>query len=95
MIPMAISYRRGIQISKMFKDALSAEALALKHGILVAQTMGYNRIIFSLDCMDVIKMMHEGGNSSGVAAVMLDDCYYLAYDFPRVQFEDSFENQML
>jgi hypothetical protein len=45
--------------------------------------------------MDLIKMMHDGGNSSGVAAVMLDDCYYLAYDFPRVQFVDSFENQML
>jgi hypothetical protein len=34
--------------------------------------------------------MQEGGNSSGVAAAIFDDCYYLSSEFLRVQFEHSF-----
>jgi hypothetical protein len=40
--------------------------------------------------MDAIKMMQEGGNPSGVAAAMINDCSYLASDFPRVHFKHSY-----
>jgi hypothetical protein len=71
-------------------DALSAEAHALKQGLILAETMGCNRIIISSDCSDVIKIMQDRGNSSGVAAAVFDDCYHLSSNFSRVLYEHSF-----
>jgi hypothetical protein len=34
--------------------------------------------------------MQEGGYSSGVAAATLDDCYHLASDFLKIQFEHNY-----
>jgi hypothetical protein len=52
-------------------DALSAEAHALKHGLILAETVGCHRIIISSDCSDVIKVMQDRGNSSGAARLFL------------------------
>jgi hypothetical protein len=48
--------------------------------------MGCNEIILSSDCMEVIIMMQDGGNSYCLAR-LIDDCYDLATDFPKVLFE--------
>jgi ribonuclease HI len=72
------------------QDVLSAEAHAMKQGLLLAQVVGCNRIIISSDNRDAVEIMQEGGNSSGVAAAIFDDCYYLSSEFSRVQFEHSF-----
>jgi hypothetical protein len=40
--------------------------------------------------MDAISVMKEGGQSSGVAAAIFDDCYHLASEFPKIIFEHSF-----
>jgi hypothetical protein len=32
-------------------------------------------------------MMQEGGYSLGIAAAVIDDCYHLATEFPKVIFE--------
>jgi ribonuclease HI len=71
-------------------DALSAEAHALKQGLILAETMGCNRIIMSSDSSEVIKIMQDRGNSSGAAAAIFDDCYHLSSEFSRVLFEHSF-----
>jgi ribonuclease HI len=71
-------------------DVLSAEAHALKQGLILVQTMGCNRIIISSDCSDVIKIMENRGNSSGAAAAVFDDCYHLSSEFSRVLYERSF-----
>jgi hypothetical protein len=63
-----------------------AKARALKHGLILAQTMGYNRIVISSDNMNVIEVMQGGGNSNGVAAAIFDDCYHLATEFSKANF---------
>ena len=35
-------------------------------------------------------MMKEGDNSHGIAAAVYDDCFYLATEFPKVQFEHAY-----
>jgi hypothetical protein len=62
----------------------------MKKGLILAQMVGCNRIIISWDCSDAVKIVQDGGNSSGVAAAIFDDCYYLSSEFLRVQFQPSF-----
>jgi ribonuclease HI len=71
------------------QDLLSAESHAIKQGLILPQMVGCNRIIISSDSNDTVKIM-QGGNSSGVAAAIFNDCYYLSSEFLRVQFEHSF-----
>jgi hypothetical protein len=72
------------------QDVLSAEAHAIKQGRLLAQIIVCNRSILTSDCMDAISVMKKGGQSSGVAAAIFDDCYHLALEFPKIIFEHSF-----
>jgi hypothetical protein len=60
----------------------------MKEGLLLALSMGCNRIILSSDCMDAVKAINEGG-SSGTVAAIFDECYHLATEFPIVVFEHS------
>jgi ribonuclease HI len=68
-------------------DALSAEMQALKQGLILAQSIGCNRIIITSDCMEVVDTMKNGAISHGVAAVIFDDCYHFACDFIKISFE--------
>jgi hypothetical protein len=72
------------------QDVLLPESHAIKQGLLLAQIIGCNRIILTSVCMDAISVMKEGGQSSGVAAAIFDDCYHLASEFPKIIFEHSF-----
>jgi hypothetical protein len=67
----------GISKLKAVRDALSAEAPALKQGLILAQTIGFDRIIVSSDCL-------EGGYSQDVAAALFDDCFHLVTEFLKV-----------
>jgi hypothetical protein len=69
---------------------LSAEAQALKQGLLLAQTVGCNRVVCCSDNIDVIQAMNEGGFSNGVSDAILDDCYHMACDILQIQFEHNF-----
>jgi ribonuclease HI len=71
-------------------DAMTAEVHALKQGLLLAQSLGCNRVICCSDNLDVVQAMKEGGYSHGVSAAILDDCYYLASNFPKIQFEHNY-----
>ena len=48
----------------------TAEAHALRDGLLLAGQVGCNRIEVNSDCMDVIDVMSNGGNSLGPAAAI-------------------------
>jgi hypothetical protein len=41
------------------QDVLSAEAHAMKQGLLLAQMVGCNRIIISSDSSDAVKIMQK------------------------------------
>ena len=68
-------------------DAMSAEIAALKQGLQLALSVGCNRIICCSDNMDVVQAMQQGGYSNGAAAAIFDDCYHLATEFSKINFE--------
>jgi ribonuclease HI len=70
---------------KYVHNAFSAEIHALKQGLLLAKSIGCNRLICCSGNLDVIQAMQEGGYSSSVATPTLDDCYHLASDFLKIQ----------
>ena len=68
-------------------NVLTAEVLALKFGLFLAQKAGCNRLVVNSDNMEVIDIMKNGGQSAGAAAAGFDDCYHFACDFPISRFE--------
>jgi hypothetical protein len=53
------------------EDATSAEAMALRKGLDLASSLGCNRLLVESDCMEVIEVMKNGGNSLSSAAAIL------------------------
>ena len=68
-------------------DVLTAEAMALRFGLILAQKAGCNCLIINSDNMEVIGTMKNGGQSAGVAATVFKDCYFMACDFLLTRFE--------
>uniref|UniRef100_A0A453BDG5 RNase H type-1 domain-containing protein n=1 Tax=Aegilops tauschii subsp. strangulata TaxID=200361 RepID=A0A453BDG5_AEGTS len=68
-------------------DVLTAEALALRFGLTLAQKAGCNRLIVNSDNTEVIDMMKNGGQSAGAATAVFDDCYFMACEFTITRFE--------
>ncbi|XBI18560.1 hypothetical protein VPH35_060309 [Triticum aestivum] len=68
-------------------DALTAEAVALRFGLQLAQKTGCNRLIINSDNMEVIDTMNNGGQSAGAAAAIFEDCFFMACDVPQTSFE--------
>jgi hypothetical protein len=54
-------------------DAPMAEAYALKEGLMLAQHIGYNRLIIRSDCMEVVDTMKDGGFTVNSAAALYDE----------------------
>jgi isoaspartyl peptidase/L-asparaginase-like protein (Ntn-hydrolase superfamily) len=69
------------------QDPLTAEAYGLKHEVLLAHTLGCNRIIMCSDSMEVVETMRNGAHAQGVAADIFDDCYHLSTEFLKIQFD--------
>ncbi|KAF6983397.1 hypothetical protein CFC21_001594 [Triticum aestivum] len=63
------------------------EVLALKFGLTLAQRVGCNRLIINSDNLEVIETMQDGGQSTGAAAAIFDDCFHYACDFIMTRFE--------
>jgi len=55
-------------------DTQMAEAYALKEGLMLAQHIGGNRLIFQSDCMEVVEVMKNGGFTANSAAAIYDEC---------------------
>jgi hypothetical protein len=54
------------------QDAMSSQAHDNKQGTILAQSMGCNRVILSSDCLEVVDILKEEGNTLGIA--IIDDC---------------------
>ena len=73
MIGAVLRYDKGIFIAggngkiDYCADVLTAEALALKFDLTLAQRAGCNRLIINSDNMEVIDTMQDGGQSASVA----------------------------
>jgi ribonuclease HI len=67
-------------------DQSSSEARALRDGLILAGQIGCNRIEVNSDCMDVIDVMNQGGNSFGTAAAIYEECSMLCHSFVEVVF---------
>ncbi|KAE8772036.1 reverse transcriptase [Hordeum vulgare] len=68
------------------EDASSAEARALRDGLLLASEVGVQQIIVESDCQDVIDIMLLDGNSLGPAAAVYEECSFLVKNFSLIQF---------
>ncbi|KAE8787288.1 hypothetical protein D1007_38774 [Hordeum vulgare] len=68
------------------EDASSAEARALRDGLILASEVGVQKIIVESDCEDVIDTMLLDGNSLGPAAAVYEECSFLAKNFSLIQF---------
>lgn len=55
--------REGNWIIDTCIDVLSDEAIALKLGLQLAQSMGCNRLMINSNNMDVIDIMNDGGKT--------------------------------
>ena len=67
-------------------DPSTAEAHALRDGLILASQVGCNRIEVNSDCTDVIDVMANGGNSLGPAAAIYEECTHLCRNFSVVVF---------
>jgi ribonuclease HI len=67
-------------------DAPTAEAMALRDGLLLAGQIGCNKLIVESDCMEVVQTMQEGGFSRGAAAAIFEECGFLCRSFASVIF---------
>ncbi|KAE8776165.1 hypothetical protein D1007_51201 [Hordeum vulgare] len=68
------------------EDVSSAEARALRDGLLLASEVGVQKIIVESDCQDVIDTMLLDDNSLGPAAAVYEECSFLAKNFSLIQF---------
>jgi hypothetical protein len=67
-------------------NAAIAEARALGDGLLLVGQVGCTRLVVNNDCMDVIEIMQDGGNSHGAAASFYEECSVLCRGFSHVVF---------
>jgi hypothetical protein len=70
-------------------DPPSTEARLLRDGLILASQVGCNMIEVNSDCMDVIEVMNQGGNSFGPAATIYEECLMLCHSFTEVVFSHT------
>ena len=68
------------------RDAATAEARALRDGLILASQIGCTRIEVESDCSEVVEIMQDGGNSLGPAAAIYEECSFLSRGFGQVIF---------
>lgn len=68
-------------------DAPTAEVLALKEGLLLAQHIGCNEFNIHSDCLEVVETMRQGGYSASVGAPIYDECAQLWQEFLSISIE--------
>ena len=67
-------------------DVATAEAFALRHGLLLAQQVGVNKLVVEADCQEVINTMNMGGFTATGAAAVYADCNVLIVGYTSVSF---------
>jgi hypothetical protein len=62
-------------------DPLIAEAMALREGVVFAQLRGFSRVVFEVDCLEVVHLWDSRAVSRSVVAPILLDIEGLALNF--------------
>jgi ribonuclease HI len=57
-------------------DSFTAEAIALRFGLNLANTVGCSKIEVNSDSVEVVNALSQGYSSS-VASSIIDDCYFI------------------
>jgi hypothetical protein len=70
-------------------DAATAEARALRDGLLLAGQTGCSKIEVNSDCMEVIEVMQQEGNLIGPVAAIYEECAFLSRGFAHVIYSYS------
>lgn len=52
----------------------------------MSRNVGCNRLLVESDCMEMVEVMQNGGNSLGVAATIYEERTFLCCNFTRVIF---------
>jgi ribonuclease HI len=68
-------------------DAPMVEAYALKEGLMLAQHIGCNRLIFQSYCMGVVDKMKDGGFTANSTTALYDECNIIWSDFQDIMIE--------
>ena len=68
------------------EDAFTAEATELHNGLLLAAEMGCNNLEVEMDCLDVVQVMQDEGNSLGAAAAIFEECTFISRSFNFISF---------
>ncbi|KAE8801547.1 hypothetical protein D1007_22871 [Hordeum vulgare] len=79
----------------MVQDVLSAEALALKHGLFLAESVACNRVVVSSDNSELIEIMKNERPSIGFAAAIVHDCFSKEPNYVRIKHRRHDEQQQL
>ena len=67
-------------------DAHTAEALALKRGLVLARGFRIHHLIVQSDYLQLVECMNNGYGSPSIAALIIDDCFDACREFGRVSF---------
>lgn len=67
-------------------DSFSAEAIAVRFDLNLAQTVGCSKIEVMCDNAEVVVAL-QGGSSSSIGGAIFDDCFYMTLDFNHVIFD--------
>jgi hypothetical protein len=70
-------------------DATTAEARVLRDGLSLAGQTGCSKIEVNSDCMNVIEVMQQEGNSIGPVAAIYEECAFLSRGFAHVIYSYS------
>jgi hypothetical protein len=62
-------------------DPLIAEAMSLRDGVIFAKLRGFSRVVFEVDCLEVVNLWNSRAASRSVVAPILLDIEGLASNF--------------
>jgi ribonuclease HI len=79
----------GARVSfyEFMSDAATAEVTALREGLVLAQTMGCNRIRIQSDCLKVVETMRQGGFTATISGPVYEQCDMMWHDFVFISLE--------
>jgi hypothetical protein len=52
------------------EDATTAEAMALRDGLIMVQAIGCSNMVINSDCVEVVDVMKNGGHTQGPAVAI-------------------------
>jgi len=77
----------SVNYLEFMSDVITAEVNALREGLVLAQTMGCNRIRIQADCLEVVDTMRQGGFTATISGPIYEQCELMWLDFVSISLE--------